>query len=104
MIVEVEDVVVGDADEDQAYHKGDDEEDADEDVSAGATAVPRGVDVALEDDEDDHADHDGGDEDDMDDNDDTLADFPAAATAVSRDVDADVSETALEVQVVSLPY
>jgi hypothetical protein len=103
MIVEVGDVVVEDADEDQAYHKGEDDATL-EVVSAGATAVSRGVEVALEDDEDNQADHEGDDEDDMDDNDDRLADVAGAATAVSTDVDADVNETALEVQVVSLPY
>jgi hypothetical protein len=57
----------------------------------------------------DHADHEGDDDDNAtaaaaDEDDTILEDISAAGTAGSRDVDADVVETALEVHVVPLPY
>jgi hypothetical protein len=56
----------------------------------------------------DHAAHEGDDDDNAmaaaDEDNTILEDISAAGTAGSRDVDADVVETALEVHVVPLPY
>jgi hypothetical protein len=78
----------------------------DENVFAAAIAVSGDVDPALVEYED-HTDHDGDDEDATaaaaaDEVEVTLEDVCAVAATVSRD--ADVKETVLEVQLVSLPY